>query len=143
MLTLDKICGYLPYGLKVWNNKDQYPYELLALEKDNMTLESGDMSFYWCKPILRPLSDLTKEITVNGETFVPKDRLREISGAFEPDEEFKNPFSLHFIDKKIIGFSALCMHVDQLQLFQKLYEWHFDIHSLIESGDAISIHDIK
>ena len=65
MIKLEEICGYLPYKLKVfWNKKvlemtaeikSGYTYSIIGV------IEDEDV-----KPILRPLSDLTKPITVEG-----------------------------------------------------------------------------
>lgn len=70
-LQLKHLAPYLPYQLKV---------ELLnfPIGKNIRTLEldcGHDFHFYlqknWVRPHLHPLSDLTKEIEVNGEKFVP------------------------------------------------------------------------
>ena len=72
------------------------------------------------KPILRPLSDLTK---VNG--FSLSDMI---------SHDYHNPFWLpeNFEVKYL-------MHLD----FEKLVSWHFDVFGLIEKGLAIDINTIK
>ena len=70
------------------------------------------------KPILRPLSDLTKEIEVNGEKFVPIDRLED------------------FIDFEL-GYER----VDYWKI-QKMFEWHFDVFGLIKKGLAIDFNTL-
>jgi len=105
----------------------------------------GDIKFI---PIARPLSDLTKSITHNGETFVPIVELAKIAnvslktadGIFEVDNEhfefgcrlWDNFF---WYDKK----GCFCWIIatqkmehkqfvsNQLDLFQKLIEWHFNL----------------
>lgn len=165
-LELKHLAPYLPYGLKVI-----YTGELddngNRLDGDYIQIgeiaKIGSVEFryinpiYWLdfkrgyfginshnfKTILRPLSDLTKEIEHDGEKFVPKEKLRVLSGAFNPDEDFKNTFTIHISDNIVIGFKATCMYVDQFKLFQKLLEWHFDIFGLIEKGLAVDINTLS
>jgi hypothetical protein len=144
-IPLKEIVGFLPYGLKVKTSLRTRELvlgqEFIDINNETITVhEVISNSFH--KPIVRPLSDLTKEITHNGETFVPKDELRKLSGAIKPSEELKNTFSIQMNKGYVIGFSALCMHVDQLMLFEKLYEWHFDIYDWIKDGLAVSINDL-
>src|SRR6478736_5084359 len=108
-LQLHEIAGYLPYGLKC-----QYQFiskitgytelrigavlglkqglceiQILINNKSNDPIwEKIDLN---TKPILRPVSDLTKEITHNGKTFVPLVELfniRYASGAYEIIETY-------------------------------------------------------
>ena len=67
-LQIQHLSPYLPYGLKVRRKSsnreiiiDMYAYNIYDILQHT--------SIY--KPILRPLSDLTKEIEVNGKKFVP------------------------------------------------------------------------
>lgn len=87
------------------------------------------------KPILHPLSSLTKEIEHNGEKFVPYIELLRLS-SFDIDnmtsedlEDFKKAYSGINADIELTSFS------DGL----KLIEWHFDIAGLIEKGEAIDV----
>lgn len=77
-LELKHIAPYLPYGLHV-KSKLGVIYELdtfsnskgKGIEKrDIYSVVDNNM-----KPILRPLSDLSKEITHGGETFIPVEEL--------------------------------------------------------------------
>jgi hypothetical protein len=75
------------------------------------------------KPILHPLSDLTKEIEHKGEKFVPKLKLlylgyRELTYNFQ-------------------------LYVLEFGLIQHLVKWHFDIAGLIEKGEAIDINTLE
>lgn len=79
-------------------------------------------------PILRPLSDLTKEIEHNGEKFVPIDLLRKDGYYIGEDwiiENFKD------VENSSFGF------------IQKLLEWHFDAANLIEKGEAIDVNSLN
>ena len=70
-LELKDIAPYLPYDIKVCtsygNNTLNKPKKLLGADIDRLRT-SKSYSIY---PLLRPMSDLIKEITHNGETFVP------------------------------------------------------------------------
>lgn len=114
------------------------------------------------KPYLRPLSFLTKEITHNGETFVP---IVELAKIAEKDHfvnsdltvrSGKETHGVGWIDENGTGYAfAYCEEHNgfylkskpytdlivgsQQLLFQKLYEWKFDINGLIDSGLAIPI----
>lgn len=91
------------------------------------------------KLILHPLSDLTKEIEVNGEKFVPIDYLNVNYEAINllPAKDTKGNFCIwndNTLTSNLLGF--------EWKIIQKLFEWHFDVSGLIEEGLAISIHDL-
>ncbi len=130
------------------------------------------------KPILRPLSDLTKEIEYNGEKFVPIEFLfnnlvdaadviefdyefkEEIKPVFQIDDGWNHCMSLKNDYGHILCFSfdsnsksfmlgiesrpgvEWCNISNQYEMFQKLFEWHFDIFGLIENKLAIDINTI-
>lgn len=124
-LELKHVAPYLPYGLKVlyWNgDADSYVQTLSGLTYGLKSVLGSDKH----KLILRPLSDLTKEITHNGETFVPMDVLFDLFAQtdlldFDIDEILNQPY----------------------QIIQKLLEWHFDISGLIKKGLAIDINTLE
>jgi hypothetical protein len=125
-LELKHLAGYLPYRLKVSNNL--FPYDIntvSGLKNETYFIENeskyayGDI--YTCKPILRPLSDLKKEIEVNGEKFVPKDWI-----------------GYNYIGENLDTNIATWSH----RTIQKLLEWHFDIYGLIEQNLAIDINTL-
>jgi hypothetical protein len=135
-LEIKHLAAYLPYGLKGIYSEyiDKEKTDLGSFEKEeliglNFKEEKIFLTFGYVTerddflPILRPLSDLTKEIEVNGEKFVPAEeysflRLAEISNY----EGGSN--TLNFI------------HVREQNL---LLEWHFDVFGLIGKGLAIDI----
>jgi hypothetical protein len=114
------------------------------------------------KPILHPLSDLTKEIEHNGEKFVPIVELAKIAYSklhwkcgIEGDKCFlysqrgnkeyqflycqsEQSFSTLSIPRNDTKYVPYC-----LQLFQKLIEWKFDIAGLIEKGEAIDVNSLS
>jgi hypothetical protein len=138
-LTIKELAPYLPYGLKVQHTtflefgKNRVVIDTLdSLCADCATFESS-MDYYLIdpedneceiKPILRPLSDLTKSIEHNGEKFVPQDILNHL------DLEW------------VITSDNLVMKMNYEDVL-KLLEWHFDIFGLIEKGLAIDINTLK
>jgi hypothetical protein len=129
-LELKHLAPYLPYGLKVRFDvekyKDNHQHDLVGLELDLVKVKThigivlDFPEIERIKPILRPLSDLTKEITHNGQTFVPK---FIIDMAFPAERMGLNP--------------ATWSH----RVITKLIEWHFDVFGLIDNGLAIDINN--
>ena len=130
-LELKHLAGYLPYGLKI--HLTQFMQENIivmkgvTVYKDVITVWSefsGYGDVYKKKLILLPLSDLTKEIEVNGEKFVPISELKlQCSYA---------------ISNEIDKFCIYKNYGDMpYWIIQKLLEWHFDIYGLIENNLAI------
>ena len=127
-LELKYLASYLPYDLKAVNfNTKNYGLNFLIKDinvSNITTLIDFSPSF---KPILFPFSSLTKEITINGETFVPYDKIKEIY-----------PNTPQFTDyikgwMKYYGImNSKCEYVCIL----KLFEWKLDVFGLIEEGLA-------
>ena len=128
-MTKQEILAFsLPYELKMC-----YTYEnridihtLLPMHFDckcQLVNERG-------KPILRPLSDLTKEIKHKGERFVP---ISEI---------VNHPLS--YYDYKEDALISIQNYFNQVRWWtiQYLIEWHFDIAGLIEKGEAIDVNTL-
>lgn len=149
-LELKHLAPYLPYGLKaemLAYEKDyvgkQYD-EIIGLHewsknKDWVCLTAGGSkpSFDTIKPILRPLSDLTKEIEVNGEKFVPYDYFYDDSeNDWFDGNVWMNYMFEGNIEKSDIDFIPY-------YIIQKLFEWHFDVFELIENRLAVDINTIK
>jgi hypothetical protein len=129
-LTIKELAPYLPYGLKVqWIREDDN-------EVITSVLTISDYPFLItrnkAKPILRPLSDLTKEIVHNGERVVPVEWL----------EDKYYTLGLHKQCEKLAEDSRWVNHSDYL-LIMHLLEWHFDIFGLIEQGLAIDINQLN
>jgi len=142
-LELKHLAGYLPYGLEVMfddrigiiasiylpagkYNDNELWFVSLEENKEDSELSCSTL-FSNTKPILHPLSDLTKEIEVNGENFVPNRKLSQLGFGmdyFDEDYTFED-----FLSSDILNNSYL--------FIQKLLEWHFDIYGLIENNLAI------
>ena len=148
-LTIKELAPYLPYGLKVLSERgtvyelDVY-YNMMGsgIEKRDLysVLENG------MKPILRPLSQLTEEIEHNGKKFVPIDEIRKMSDV---------PYSKSFrFEEDGFKFTTQLMHSEygnhqwldydfysnnQYEMYNKLFEWHFDTANLLGRGLALPI----
>lgn len=160
-IELKHLIGYLPYRLPIKIKKEQQisrdEWEEIEYDVflDGICL-SGNLKKI--KPILRPLSDLAKEIEINGEKFVPILEIYNI--LYKPSKSEKSKLksvSSKDLDgkqssKAILDFkgkyhSINLKHCDikkcSYDVIEKLYEWHFDIHGIIEKGLAISIHNVE
>ena len=193
-LELKHLAPYLPYGLNIDTSYwDDEPSPIGKNIISEMTQDDVICSYGWAsthgrmiqqeysidriKPILRPLSDLTKDIEHNGEKFVALVKLYETAyyGIFKyvtpykinfidqednslglvvrDEDEERNGFTLNFptdhynwfefrltLDNENLSHN---MTLNQFQLFEKLFEWHFDVFGLIEKGLAIDINTIN
>jgi len=152
-LTLKHIAPYLPYGVEfilseegVFNLGSEYgnPYQAYKPMKiinmifsDKIEVEvygekqnwgAGFIELDEIKPILRPLSDLTKEIEVNGEKFVPTSKVE-----YQLTIQHVSNYPFDFADLQRIP------HRD----FENLIKWHFDVFGLIPNGLAIDINTLE
>lgn len=132
-LTIEHLAAYLPYEVNMTRNgfvgkllaiklpkeTDIYDGTEFQVSCSNWWENTTDANHY--KPLLRNLSDLTKEIEHNGERFVPIEKLQSNKG-FEWRPEI--------------------IHLCSYQNVQKLLSWHFDCFGLIESGLAVPIKPI-
>ena len=162
-ITLRELACYLPYEIKAYGSTMLIPKihgatnEIIFFQWPNGrgTISYADFHKDW-RLLLRPLSDLTKEIEHNGERFVPLQKLTEIFGGREIKFDggaFYNTVhrGFEFKDKRgewgrVVGttfkekqFDEVPMHFSQYDAFQKLLEWHFDLHNLLERGLAIDL----
>ena len=135
-LELKYLASYLPYGLNIKDVKHGSVFEALhfittpnqdfSLFKGNFDQLTNDK---YLKPVLFPLSSLTKEITINGETFVPIYKIYEFE-QWDTDElyEIINNGTIEGIynDLNLIPYSHA----------EKLFEWKIDVFGLIDAGLA-------
>lgn len=140
-MKLEHIAPYLPYRLK-WvsfsNYEDIKPIvsemdiiSSIHFQEKGVYLQTpidGDFHYStWTyndfKPILRPLSDLTKEITHNGETFVP---LSKLDSEYQLTDEW-------WLDQPIEW---------PYFLFNIMVSWHFDVFDLRAKNECIYYSEI-
>ena len=134
-LEIKHLTSYLPYELKGFCTDDLQGVEIMnGLQKISdscieVISDKEPMDLVYFKPILFPLSSLTKEITINGETFVPIYKIYEFE-QWDTDEleEIINDGTIEGIysDLDLITYSQT----------ERLFEWKIDVFGLIEAGLA-------
>ena len=157
-ITLKEWSAYLPYSLKVKDEETTEVFEVAGINPDGILIHDNidgsveEYSSTILKPILRDLSDLTKEIEHNGEKFVPIKRItkeyydKDNETIFDDENKYKiisNKYcypsngtktSHWWLQYKpsIISFDSQdnesCLM--QYQLLQKLFEWHFNVFQI-------------
>lgn len=127
-LTIEHLAAYLPYGVKV-KSIDIFigdPVFTLAAE----TISGTRAGMNWVlsdsfKLVLRPLSQLTEQITHNGETFVPMDRIKS-----------EMPYSIEIM---LSSVSEINPNDTPYGIVTRCLSWHFDVFGLIEAGLVVSM----
>ncbi len=152
------------YPPEIYNNKEIDGFSIFYRQGEYI---SGNNLAKYFIPILRPMSDLYKPCLGNGKIPIVElakiavlnqnncdDLCWEIDRSYEYVTAIKREYRYCFgydnigtfwINKEDI-YDKYYTDIDinsQLELFQKLYEWHFDIHGLIEQGLAIDINTVK
>jgi len=131
----------LPYGLKVTFEADEYNHSIVGVECNYVTLIShfndyGRAEIQKTIPIVRPLSDLTKECVQSdyndGKPFVPIDELRYWAKC-DADHSWLDAIEDDFasVDEKI--------NVGSFHLVVQLIRWHFDL--LDENCEKVYVTD--
>ena len=132
-LELKHLASYLPYGLNIKDVKHGSVFEALhfittpnqdfSLFKGNFDQLTNDK---YLKPVLFPLSSLTKEITIDGESFIPIREIKnlELFSHYELEDFVRNNFTYGYIESL------------SYQLLSQLFEWKIDVFGLIEAGLA-------
>lgn len=118
-LELKHLAPYLPYGLKIRNVLGKG--STWTLTRFNIEQFSDDD-----KPILRHLSDLTKE------------EEKEIHSKC-PNLPNYQEFHKEWINEKGLDLSETIIEYAAMEI---LFEWHFDVFGLIDKGLAIDINTI-
>jgi hypothetical protein len=156
-LELREICGYLPHGLRIKlpDNRIESCEGIVSTEfqydkgRSCITIGLG-------KPILRPLSDLYKPITHDGEEIIPIMELAKMACPYLNwvfNDKFNLPYNgledcyfeyKHntFLLRYFVG--GLIHNVNnQLHLFDYLYELKIDLRGLIEADLAIDCNTLE
>ena len=79
VLNFKDICGYLPYGLKMVSDRLPAPMEIKYATMNFVHAydsKSTSLDYGWIKPVLRPLADLYRIVSHNGEN-IPDARAGE------------------------------------------------------------------
>jgi len=167
-LQLNHLSGYLPYGLEMQTPKN-YNFDGHRYFEDTVMKVEGLNQNYVkfeglpgyhpidnFKPILRPLSDLTKEIEHEGERIVPISELLKLyyhkwfndkKGSryeiIECDTEGYPRAWVKFQATLSIQINPSNITKEEYWVVQKLLSYHFDIHSLIPAGLAVDINTLN
>lgn len=177
MIPIEELKMYLGVDLKVkylfTANEEKYTdivkmKEVNTLSDNNILIgyPGATVSLSHCKPIVRPLSDLSKEIEYNGEKFIPLKKFADIEFSNCGDIsdykfgvadnfpltgdyyiEFKNNGDIYqliystFIDSfvfcNISTGTGITPCLYNKCMKNKLIEWHFDIFGWINKELAI------
>lgn len=126
MTKQEFLSASLPYGLKVTFEADEYNHSIVGVECNYVTLIShfndyGRAEIQKTIPIVRPLSDLTKECVQadynDGKPFVPIVELAKIDGGI-----WKNGDRIMFRLQPVDDISEI-----PFSCCQQLFKWHFDL----------------
>lgn len=151
-LEVKHLSPYLPYGLKIitYYSEDDFEYGIMSVDNGmNGLCDIGTIldKTYQTKPLLFPITDITKEINFGGVKFIP------IMRMFGEDDYEKYKYNIKVEHKKYIGKRAT-ITVDGIEdmisfgmkhplrntmsyeNYVSLFSWHFDMFGLIESGLA-------
>lgn len=122
-LTIEHLAPYLPYKLNYKRNGKFCSTTMSGLELD---VWFDDYNDEFIQPILRPLSDLTKEIEHKGRKFVPLDEIKKWVVPYWDEKRSLNPIrDWRYRD------------------IQKLLEWHFDVFGLIDKNLAVNLNELE
>ena len=133
-LELKHLAAYLPYELKIYQEdlrEHVKPFYWVLGKQTNIK----DVLEFQNKPILRPLSDLTKEINHDGIVFTPYDN-DELSDAMASNED------LEYLCEQG-GSNIAADRGMPYFIIEILLKWHFDVFGLIEKGLAIDINTLN
>ena len=136
---------YLPYSLKVIMEGKKTNVAWMSTKNIAVIIPDGigeykkiawKYAHHNIKPILRPLSDLSKEINDTGLTIV----FGAVSGGFHSAEPDYKP-----------RLQASCLNIEQniktnnvsWGLMKQLLRLHFDVFGLIEKDLAVDINTLK
>jgi hypothetical protein len=140
-LEVKHLAPYLPYGVKLvfenfpLHSKDCPHVRILELDCGhdfNLYLQRGHI-----KPILHPLSSISKPKEVNGKTVVVLDLIRDNNPEFSFNGEYLiEDCEYYFLQHTTHGNYPLW-------LIEILSEHHIDFQGLIPAGLAIDINTLN
>ena len=111
-----------PYEIKlVYRNDKSWPIIMAIGNLDEILHTNKDY-----KPILHPLSDLTKEIEHKGEKFVPMKKIA-----------IYNPNNMEYLIECVV--TGLVEYI----VLRQLIEWHFDLFDGIKNNEAINVNTLE
>ena len=126
-LELKHLAPYLPYSLKYLYNDEILELDGLDVNQDAFNCDIGETPFENIKPILKPLSDLTKEDLI-------EDLGTETSCLDWTTSEREHWIKFYSREHWINNLPYL--------IYSHLVKNHFDVFGLIEAGLAIDINTL-
>lgn len=138
-LELKHLAPYLPYELKLLSSfnepatisnlhlTDLDSRKAVCLQLDGVPITFRSENLDTIKPILRPLSDLTKEIEVDGEFTIVYNNL-ELEKYLNIDTWDKLEYWINYLPFEIVT---------------SFFKHHFDVFRLIEKGLAVDINTLE
>ncbi len=122
----------MPFGVKVRVLRKDNEYDIFGLTPSQLTLFASTYHFEF-KPILRPISDLKKQVEIEGKLITPI----EIVLPYVADIP---PFLLEDKRQQLINLLKIGM-IDGIfyAQIQRLLKMHFDIFGLIKEGLAVPL----
>ena len=131
-LELKHLAPYLPYNIRMSRlNKDDKPV-IIHMNNGNIMypIERPDR----CKPVLRPMSDFDKTGIAGEKYYSFMSKINEdLPYGFKIDRDLE-------FDIDIPSF-VHCKYA--MQVYDFLFENHFDVFGLINQGLAIDINTLK
>lgn len=148
-LELKHLAPYLPYELKVKASSDIYKVD--GVDISDQTIIAYELEEMWlpmrsCKPILRPLSDLTKLeeglISEHSINMLIEEKFKMEYGVFS---HYKGDLEFQIEGDSSQGYdSAKTISFEVTEFVRnELLKAHYDIFGLIEEGLAIDINTLK
>lgn len=125
---LQMYAALLPYELSVTINGDEHEHKLVGVSLDSLHIISpfgdyGTSHINTAKPIIRPMSDLTKEIVHegynDGKPFMP---MLEIPNYCENEDDFQDIEQVYHDTNNMPYW-----------IIRLLLKWHFNIFGLDET----------
>jgi hypothetical protein len=166
MIKKEELCCYLPYNTRIWCvDIPDFADSEWTLCGYNPFLGQADIDDgFWVdiekiKLILRPLSDLTNPITVqgynNGNEFIPIAELLKIKHKdtnFLRERhkkiDFKDCYNYVSAWYSTLATLEIIVYKHEINktpywIIEKFNQWHIDWSGLIDRGDAIDINTLE
>lgn len=136
-LELEHLDKRLHCGVFCLVASEKYNYDGMTIQLTPPILLDWYKKENSLKPILLPLSDLTKEITHKGETFIP---IKELHSRFE-NVYFETGYGGKLMVKgKNENYIS---HIRMTSVINQLLEWQFDLDELIQNNLAIDVNTLE
>ena len=138
-LELKHLAPYLPYGLKGKFKLSDVIHLSIGqsdeIREKYLTVTNVDFFLRYCKPILRPLTDLMNPIKYKDLESIS---YMELLYAVYEDSQYIS-LSGHGLYSRL---QEDCLQFSY-PVINKLIEWHFDVFGLIEKDLAIDINTLN